>query len=173
MDLIGLIAEAIARMEGFYKPGSLAQRNNNPGNLRSWGSNPIVNGYAQFPTVEAGWAALRRQVELNIGRGLTLEEFFAGKAGVYGGYAPSADKNDPANYARFVSSQTGIPLSIPISQAGRGSSPANSGNPPPLFATSQTRFPLFDVEYSQGNNTLIWAAVAVAAGAAVWMLVGD
>lgn len=110
------MAQAIARKEGFNVPNSLAQRNNNPGNLRSWGSNPVVGGYAKFPTLDAGWAALRRQIELNIGRGLTLEEFFAGKSGVYPGYAPSADRNDPVLYAQQVSTWTGIPLGIPLNQ---------------------------------------------------------
>lgn len=124
---VDLIAQAIALMEGFYIPGSLAQRNNNPGNLRTWGSLPTSGGYAVFPTATAGWDALKRQVQLNINRGLTLEEFFAGKPGVYGGYAPAADKNDPGGYARFVAGKTGIPLGIPISQAPSGISP-----PPPL-----------------------------------------
>ena len=114
MSLIDQIAESIARMEGFYKAGSLAVRNNNPGNLRSWGSNPVVNGYAQFPTIEAGWAALKRQVQLNIDRGLTLQEFFAGKPSVYGGYSPSADKNDPYAYARFVAGRLGVDITTPL-----------------------------------------------------------
>ena len=86
--LINCIAEAIAKQEGYYKIGSLAQRNANPGNLRSWGKRPINGGYAQFlkldgqPDPDAGWAALREQVRKNIARGLTLVEFFAGKPGV-------------------------------------------------------------------------------------------
>ena len=83
MNLVDPIAQAIATMEGFFKAGSLAARNNNPGNLRSWGANPIVNGYAQFKSAEEGWAALKTQVQKNINRGLNLNEFFAGKPGVY------------------------------------------------------------------------------------------
>jgi hypothetical protein len=107
-QIISQIADAIDRMEG---PGA---PRNNPGNLRSWGSNPTSGGFAVFPTLEAGRAALERQIELNINRGLTLEEFFAGKPGVYAGYAPSADRNDPVKYARNVSQWTGIPLGVPI-----------------------------------------------------------
>ena len=114
MNLIDLIAQAIATMEDFYKPGSLAAKNNNPGNLRSWGANPIVNGYAKFPTLDAGWAALKTQIQKNIDRGLNLNEFFGGKKGVYGGYAPSSDRNDPVNYARFVSSRTGVDVNTPL-----------------------------------------------------------
>lgn len=114
MSLTDQIAESIARMEGFYKSGTLAARNNNPGNLRSWGSNPVVNGFAQFATPEAGWAALKRQVQLVIDRGLTLKEFFGGKAGVYPGYAPAADANDPNGYAAFVAKRLGVDVNTPL-----------------------------------------------------------
>lgn len=114
MDLVDKIAEAIARMEGYFQPGSLAQRNNNPGNLRSWGSRPIVGGYAKFETPEEGWAALKQQIRRNIDRGLNLLEFFSGKPGVYAGYSPAADRNDPVNYARFVARQAGIDVTTPL-----------------------------------------------------------
>ena len=114
--LVEKIARAIARMEGYEIPGSLAQRNNNPGNLRSWGKHPKNKGFVVFPSPDAGWAALRRQVRLNIARGLTLEEFFAGKPGVYGGYAPAGDKNDPAHYAQVVGSWAGIPINAPLQE---------------------------------------------------------
>lgn len=114
MSLVNDIAESIARMEGFYNPGTLAVRNNNPGNLRSWGKNPVVNGYAQFATSEAGWAALKRQVQLLIDRGLTLKEFFGGKPGVYPGYAPAADANDPNGYAAFVAKRLGVDVNTPL-----------------------------------------------------------
>ena len=121
---ISELAQAIARFEGFV-PGTRAYRNNNPGNLRTWGSLPRDSaGYAIFPTPEAGWAALERQVGLNIARGLTLEEFFAGKPGVYAGYAPSADANDPANYARTVAGWLGIGTGEPLSgYLGTGGAP--------------------------------------------------
>lgn len=105
-QLIQTFAEAIATMEGFYlrKPTpTWAQRNNNPGNLRSWGRVPVVGGYASFSTPTDGWAALRVQIEKNLfKRKLTIAEFFNGKPGVYAGYAPAADSNDPLHYAEFV-----------------------------------------------------------------------
>ena len=129
MGLTELIAQAIAQMEGFFKPGgSIAARNNNPGNLRSWGSNPVVDGYAKFPTLQAGWDALRAQVDKNIGRGLTLQEFFGGKPGVYPGYAPAVDRNDPGNYANFVATQAGISPTIALNTIG--DSPGNPTKPP-------------------------------------------
>ena len=127
MEAVSGIARAIATMEGFYKSGSLAQRNHNPGNLRSWGSLPVRDGYVVFPNEEAGWSALSRQVRKNIDRGLTLEEFFAGKPGVYGGYAPAADQNRPLEYARFVSQATGVPLGSPIRQFEAGEVAPDTG----------------------------------------------
>jgi hypothetical protein len=118
MSLVEAIAQAIAKEEGFYVPGSIAQRNHNPGNLRSWGSAPIVSGYAVAPDDATGWSWLYSQVQTNIGRGLTLNEFFAGKPGVYDGYAPSADKNRPYAYAAFVAGQVGIPTDVPLNALG-------------------------------------------------------
>lgn len=106
--LLYRMALAIAWMEGYFRSGTfqpmdtIAYRNMNPGNLRSWGNNPRVQGYAKFPTESAGWNALYSQIARNIGRNLTLEEFFAGKPGVYPGYAPSSDNNRPIQYASFV-----------------------------------------------------------------------
>ena len=114
-NLVQHISEAIALYEGYMKkdqkhpgkfiscPNTLAFRHKNPGNIRLWGKYPRVKGYVIFPTDDIGWASLYRQVERNINRNLTLREFFMGKLGVYGGYAPSADGNSPVKYAEFVS----------------------------------------------------------------------
>ncbi len=133
MNLTDLMAQAIATMEGFFKPGSLAARNNNPGNLRSWGSNPIVNGYAQFRSAEEGWTALKAQIKKNIDRGLNLTEFFAGKPGVYAGYAPAADKNDPGNYARFVAGRVGVDVSTPLKSVQQQTASSERTPPTPVF----------------------------------------
>jgi hypothetical protein len=102
---------SIAYFEGYFQSGSRARRNNNPGNLRGWSQNNPKDdkGFDRFPNAEAGWNALWRQVWLNVFRDLTLREFFYGKQGVYPGYAPLSD-NNPASYARWVSTTTGIPL---------------------------------------------------------------
>ena len=105
--LVLLIAEAIAHYEGFYKPGTRAYRNNNAGNLRGWSSSlpKDKDGFDEFPTRRDGFLALYKQVEKNIfTRELSLNEFFAGKPGVYGGYAPLGDNNKPDQYAMYVES---------------------------------------------------------------------
>jgi hypothetical protein len=120
VSLTDQIAQSIANVESGGNPNALSYRNNNPGNLRSWGSNPIVSGYASFPTMQAGWNALYSQINLNIGRGLSLNEFFAGKPGVYGGYAPSSDANTPLAYAARVASDVGIDPNTPLNNLSAG-----------------------------------------------------
>jgi len=110
------IAISISVMEGFNKKGSRPQRNNNPGNLRRWGRIPVVDGFASFPTVAEGWTALQTQVRKNIGRGLTLYEFFGGKPDVYPGYAPDNDGNHSRHYAEFVANRVKIPADVPLNQ---------------------------------------------------------
>jgi len=113
-ELVARIAVAISEMEGYTKEGSRAERQNNPGNLRNWGKTPVVDGFCNFPTPAEGWTALRRQIAKNIGRGLTLYEFFGGKFGVYPGYAPDADGNRSRHYAEFVAKRVGIPADVPL-----------------------------------------------------------
>jgi hypothetical protein len=131
-ELIEKIARAIAEMEGFYVTAghpTLAQRNANPGNIRQWRDGrgrayPSDTGYvdfvawasARFPGVsreemsrralDEGWRILRVLVGQYLdgrytqGKPPSAEEMFRV-------YAPSADGNHPANYARFVASQIG------------------------------------------------------------------
>ena len=107
--------DAIAHFEGFYQPGSRAQRNNNPGNLRSWGKNPVIKGFVKFENPEDGWAALRRQAYRNLyERKLTCYEFFGGKKGIYPGYAPDSDGNHSRQYAQFVANRCVIDPKLPI-----------------------------------------------------------
>lgn len=106
-------ARAIAEFEGFFKEGSIAQRNNNPGNLRPIGAS---TGFRQFETPVEGWERLIHQIKLNIGRGLDVRQFFLGKPGVYSGYAPLGD-NPPdtmENYISHVKKQTGFAEGVPL-----------------------------------------------------------
>jgi len=132
-DLTVSIAQAIYQMEG-SGPSTIATRNNNPGNLRSGvGQTGSNGGYAVFPDMATGWAALYHQIDLNISRGLTLYEFFGGNlatGGTYQGYAPSADSNDPINYANVVASRTGIDPSVPLNQLGATGGIDSSGVDP-------------------------------------------
>lgn len=115
-ELVIRVSEGIGEMEGFYKRSSRSQRQNNPGNLRRWGKTPVLDGFCNFPTPAEGWSALRRQVEKNVGRGLTLYEFFGGKPNVYPGYAPDSDGNRSRHYAEFVAKRVKIPADVPLNK---------------------------------------------------------
>lgn len=115
-ELITRIAISISEMEGFNMDGSRARRQNNPGNLRRWGKTPVLDGFCNFPTPAEGWSALQKQVRKNIGRGLTLYEFFGGKPGLYPGYAPDTDGNHSRHYAEFVANRVKIPADAPLNK---------------------------------------------------------
>jgi hypothetical protein len=134
-QLIEKIVRAIAEMEGFYATAAqatLAQRNANPGNIRQWRDArgrpyPTHRGYVDFVAwalerfpgaspeelsqraIDEGWRILRVLVgqyldgKYTQGKPPTAEEMFRV-------YAPSADGNHPANYARFVASRIGARL---------------------------------------------------------------
>ena len=126
----------------------------------------MKNGYAVFNSPEEGWAALRKQIQLNVNRGLTLEEFFGGKPGVYPGYTPSADSNDPANYARFVAGRAGIAVNQPITSF----QPERTGLWPES-PTGPSWAPLPEEGGWASDEMLIYASVALVAIAAVWVMV--
>ncbi len=115
------IAAAIAQMEG------AGTRNNNPGNLMALPNYTYPGqvgvdsrGFAVFDSMASGQAQLGRQIDLNISRGLSTQQFFCGAPGVYAGYAPNAGGNDCQGYAAFVAGQLGIDPSIPLNQADTG-----------------------------------------------------
>src|SRR5437868_1292141 len=105
-------SEALGRLEGFFvAPGTptyptVPQRLKNPGDLifaHQKGATPHaikgadgrVRVYAEFATIEAGWLACDRQVELYAGRGLTVEQTIRK-------WAPADDGNDPRSYTAAV-----------------------------------------------------------------------
>jgi len=81
----------------------LAFVNNNPGNLRfaeQQGATSGEGGFARFNSPQAGFEALKRQIRLDAGRGLTLTQF-ANK------FAPPSE-NDTIKYIKDIASFTGI-----------------------------------------------------------------
>lgn len=126
-DLVSQMAAAIQQEEGWY-PGSISYQNNNPGNLISGpGQTGTNGGFAVFPDYATGLAALDNQIQLNINRGLSTNQFFAGEPGVYAGYASAAAGNNPASYATYVSQQLGIDPDTPLNQVQGNAAGGDSG----------------------------------------------
>lgn len=116
-----LFCGAIRDFEG--KPGDQNYRLNNPGNCRCspvgyrdiYGPVQCVqmsNGkFAKFPTYELGWEYLQNLVMhwAELHPNWTLSQFFAN-------YAPSADKNNPAEYAISVAHACNVTPYTTLSQ---------------------------------------------------------
>lgn len=131
MSLVNDLANAIKRFE------NVNPAYNNPGAIFDTKADKLK----RYDTYDQGWNALIHQVNLNIGRGLTLREFFAGKPGVYPGYAPRAggihSTNNPDNYAETVAGWLGISPDVPLNGIGSGR-PADSVMPIPSGSTTTT-----------------------------------
>ena len=144
-DLVSAMASAIAQMEG-YNPAYAG--NNNPGNLvfiGQSGATKGAGGFAAFPTLAAGQAALANQIQYQINQGQTLTQFFnqyapGGTVNADGGVQTSAATQ---NYINVVSNQLGIDPNVPLNQVAMGSySGGSSSTDTASIADS-----------SQGDNT--------------------
>lgn len=106
------LAHLIAQEEGFNIPGSVPNRDHNPGDLRHsphsfHAGDP--NGIGQIDTDADGWADLERQLVLFADRGLTLEQ------AIYE-FAPPTENNTAA-YLAYVCKGLGCDASAPVSEA--------------------------------------------------------
>jgi len=99
------LAHLIAQEEGFYVPGSLPNRNHNPGDLRhsphSFHTADKPDAIGQIATDVDGWADLERQLELYAKRNYTLREL------VYE-YAPPSENNS-GEYLAYICKGLGCP----------------------------------------------------------------
>jgi len=115
---LDLFCEAIQDHEGYFAPskkypnGSRAYRNKSPGNLKFANQKGTIgkdkDNFAIFATYADGYMALRRMIEnacLGLSKTypktLNFYEFF-------GIYAPSADNNNPSQYAEVVAKKLGV-----------------------------------------------------------------
>ena len=118
---VDLFCEAIQKYEGYFEPndeypkGSRSWRNNSPGNLKyakqTGSTGRDIGGFAIFKDYQAGWKALRHQIEIVCfgqsrvySPNATVLQFFQR-------YAPSLDENNPKSYAEFVAQEVGILVS--------------------------------------------------------------
>ena len=109
-----LFAEAIARAEGFYQAGSIPARTNNPGDLKLGAPTHGSSGITVFATLEQGWAALYRQLNLiSTGRSAYYRNTMTIRQ-MGDVYAPSADRNVPGAWANNVARVLGVSVDTPI-----------------------------------------------------------
>lgn len=120
--------------------------NNNPGNLVYVGPNQNgqsgvtrgAGGFAAFPSLAAGQAALNNQIQGQVDSGQNLTQFFnqyapSGTCNAAGGCQTSAATQ---NYINFVSQQTGIDPSVPLNTvASNGGATSYSADTPDTGST--------------------------------------
>lgn len=100
------VGEKWGQLKSWATGDTIADRQNNPGNLRPVGG----GGFQTHNTPLDGWMAMARQIRL----------YFTGKSAAAGykklqsiwdivhKYAPKEDNNDPAGYANFVANMMGV-----------------------------------------------------------------
>lgn len=113
-------ALAIKKHEGYFA-GSASYRNNNPGNFRcsslvmgEFGATACANNLAVFPTYEKGWSALKQFLIYACTDQLRSYKSTMTLLDFYKVYAPSADNNNPLNYASAVAKDLGVSIDTKI-----------------------------------------------------------
>jgi hypothetical protein len=169
------IANAITVQEG-AGAGTLATRNNNPGNLiyvGQPGATQGAGGFASFPTYAAGQAALIAQIQLDATRGTDA----AGRpintvSDLISSWAPASAGNDTAAYIASVAAQTGFSPDDSLNSLGSGggavSMDLSAVLPGGSLDISSGAAGLVDTITSQGP--VVEIAAGVGAAAALWML---
>jgi len=105
------ISEAIAKFEGFYKPGSIAQRSNNPGNIGTFGGK--VSSYAD---VGDGWDALGNWISGHASSHPDWDFYDTMRYYLTGSTTGIAGPNqDPDSYAEYVANYLGVDPTTPVS----------------------------------------------------------
>jgi len=159
-DSAGTIAQTIQKVEGYY-PGTLAYRNNNPGNLifvGQAGAVPGAGGFAAFPTYDAGYQALLNQIQNYANRGLTIQQMMDI-------YAPASQPgNNPTLYANQIASALGVSTDTTLADALAGSTVASSG----AIDTSGDTTDSMDA--SPTVDPVVWALGAALAGLLLYQL---
>jgi len=138
-EFIQTWAQAIAQFEGFNTAGTVAARNNNPGNLKFAGQAGATgqdsSGFAIFPSTAAGWQALYNQLSAYVSEfpGFSLLQIMAHYLG-----QPTPTTNSQGNaftYASFVASALGVDPSTTLAALAGLVATVDSQAPPPADST--------------------------------------
>ena len=130
MQFLRDLALAHQKHEGWF-PGSLSQRNNNPGNLRltpyqkrAYGAVAGSGGFSKFPTYDIGFNALMDDLKakirgnsahINYSRNPTFLDYVKV-------YAPAEDRNNPNSYTQALVRDLvkyGVTTSTPLSDLAK------------------------------------------------------
>lgn len=142
------IAQTIQSVEG-YTPGSIAYRNNNPGNLMYAGQSGATgqdsSGFAIFTSYNAGYQALLNQIQLDASRGMTIQQMMSK-------YAPAGHgNNDPTAYANIIAANLNVPPDVRLIDIG--------SVPPVIYDENSFQ--------SAGILSTDWSTIGLVAGAAL------
>ena len=137
-------ADAIMRYEGF-DPKTRSYVNRNPGNLRlavhpdaAIASYPVDDhGFTIFPDLATGYNALLRDLRAKFtgqnDHGLGPASTLLGMMKIY---APSADANNPLEYAQFIAKWCSMALNKPLTEQSELVNIWSSGQPPAPTVTA-------------------------------------
>jgi hypothetical protein len=119
------VAATIQQQEGYY-PGSLAYRNNNPGNLMyagQAGATGTPGTLAVFDSYADGYNALLNQITLDANKGWSIQQFTSSYAPT--GCGTACNGNNPTAYAQTIANNEGLSINDPLSLAIQGTSGSN------------------------------------------------
>jgi len=121
--------EAMAQFEGFGKAGTLATRNNNPGNIiesafaYSHGAVGASSGFAVFPDVDSGYQATDALVASFAAKGATV-------ASLINAWSPSTAPGNTSigtqNYINFVTGKLGVTPDTKVSDLANKPAPTST-----------------------------------------------
>jgi hypothetical protein len=115
---LATMENAIATMEGFFTPGSLAQRTHNPGDIGTYGGN-----VASYPSDSAGFNSLGTWLQNHASANPNWDFYDTMRYYLTGDTmgTPGPGQN-PDAYAEYVAGQLGVDPTTPVSQViGSGS----------------------------------------------------
>lgn len=110
-DGLDKMSEAIARFEGYYVPGSLAQRTNNPGNVGTYGGR-----VTSYPDAGAGWDRLHGYLRDKVSAHPEWDFYDLMRYYLTGDTMGAAGANQaPDEYADYVAHYVGADPTQPVS----------------------------------------------------------
>jgi hypothetical protein len=166
LDFIPTWANAIAQFEG-TAPGTVASRNNNPGNLKYAGQAGAIgkdaSGFAIFPDPATGFQALYSQLAKYVSD-YPNDTILDITAHYLGQSTPTADSQGNAyTYAAYVASALGTDMSTTLGQLA-ADPPAGVPVPPGLTdATDPTQTGIDVASLAPSSGVSIGTIAALAA----------